>query len=104
MPDDLVVDEHMPALKQNRILLGLGAERGWWRVESENDPGHVDRSGNSYTTVTYTLRLPYQDDAGERVLLAAEVKGYVLATADQYGDEGVRAIAYRPGLVPPTSA
>lgn len=100
-PDDLVVSEHMPVFKQNRILLGLGSDRGWWRYESENQPGHIDRSGNTYTVVTYTIRLPSQAPDEERVLVSSEVRGYVLGTADAWGDEAVRAIAYRPGLVAP---
>jgi hypothetical protein len=100
VPDDLVVNEHMPALKQNRILLTIGRDRGWWIYESENEPGHVDRSGNTYTVVTYTIRLPSQAADEERVLVTSEVRGYVLGTADAWGDEAVRAIAFRPGLVP----
>lgn len=94
MPD-LPISPREPEPSKRRTLLRYGHDRGWWTYESENQPGYTDRNGHTYAGVTYTLRLPDLDDA-ERVLLADEVYGYVLATADQYGKAA--AIAYRPGL------
>jgi hypothetical protein len=99
-PDALAVRSGETEVSKRRILLGIGHRAGWWNYESENPPGYVDRAGRRYDTTTYTLVLP---QASERVLLADEVPGYVLATADQYGDEAVASIAYRVTLLPRTS-
>lgn len=97
MPADLPVTGKTEPSKR-RILLEIGDTEQWWTYESENPAGYVDSQGTAYQSVTYTILLP---DETERVLLADEVLGYVLATAEQYGDEGLAKIAYRAGIQPP---
>lgn len=95
-------------------LLRVGHEQRWWRYESRNEPGYVDRNGRDYRGVTYTLVLPKRGEelidhgapeadqadvaARERVLLAEEVYGYVLRAAEER--DAVAKIAYREGLLP----
>ena len=96
---ELPVDPSSSAVSKRRTLLRLGAARGWWAYESENDAGHVDRRGYEYPGgTTYTIVLPGDGPAAdrERVLLADEVIGYVLRVAEEHGE--VAAIAYREGL------
>ena len=103
---DLPIDPMDTEASKRRTLLRLGDSLGWWRYESENQPGHVDRHGHEYAAITYTLMLP--DPAGsahdavtrERVLLADEVLGYVLRAADERGEAA--RVAFRDGLLHPT--
>ncbi|MFI7608844.1 hypothetical protein ACIBTV_27540 [Micromonospora sp. NPDC049366] len=95
---ELPVDPTSTAQSKRRTLLRLGDRLGWWKYESENQPGHVDRRGYEYPTVTYTIVLPGDGAAAdrERVLLPDEVIGYVLRAAEERGDVGM--VAYREGL------
>ena len=98
---DFPVDPDSHPQSKRRTLLRLGGTLGWWRYESENPPGHVDRNGHTYPdVVTYTIVRPGEGTtaARERVLLADEVIGYVLAAADARGE--ALAVAYREGLTP----
>lgn len=87
--------------QRNQLLLQYGEQAGWWKYESENQPGYRDESGLEYHVTTYTLRLESADDDHELILLEGEIEGFVLATALQWGDDAVEAISYRPGIVPP---
>lgn len=98
--------EDLTPVSRRRVLLIEGEKREWWVYESENQPGHRDNHGVKYDGITYTIRLPMADDDHVLTLLATEVEGFVLATAYQYGEEAVTAIAYRDGLspeMPPTT-
>lgn len=98
---EMPVDPTSSAQSKRRTLLRLGERLGWWTYESENPAGHVDRNGYEYPGgVTYTILRPGDGTtaARERVLLADEVIGYVLAAADHRGEAA--AIAYREGLTP----
>lgn len=104
MPTDLPIPEDTRPNDRRRALLRFGANRGWWTYESENLPGHVDRSGRRYEALTYTIVRPHGPvQLRERVLLADEVEGYVLGYADVLSEVGVAEIAekmaYRPELL-----
>lgn len=104
---DLPVDPHSSPERLRLTLLEIGDEAGWWLYESANPPGYVDSQGHTYEVGTYTLQIPPPQgpepaDSGElteRVLLADEVKGYVLGAADRYPG-GTELIAYRLTLLP----
>lgn len=96
---ELPVDPASSAPSKRRTLLRLGDHLGWWKYESENEAGYVDRRGYEYPGgITYTIVQPGDGPAAgrERVLLADEVIGYVLRAADDRGE--VAAVAYREGL------
>ncbi len=104
-PDLLPIDPSLSPERQRITMLQIGAEEGWWEYQSANPAGYVDSRGHRYEVNTYTLWIPppegspEADNLRERVLLAAEVVGYVLATADRYPG-GVELIAHRPTLLP----
>jgi hypothetical protein len=103
---ELPIDPLDTEASKRRTLLRLGDSLGWWRYESENQPGHVDRHGHTYAGITYTLLLTGPGWGNrpaaerERVLLADEVLGYVLRAADERGDAA--RVAFRDGLLHPT--
>lgn len=84
---------------RRRVLLKAGADAGWWEYLGENPAGYTDPAGVTYIGPTYTIRAAQAET--DRIILAAEVEGYVLATADQYGPDAVDRIAYRDGLQNP---
>lgn len=107
MDEPLPVDPRASPERMRIDLLHIGDEAGWWSYQSANPPGYVDSAGRTYDRDTYTVLIPPpqgheqpdgQADLSERVLLADEVKGYVLATADRY-PRGVELIAYRTSLL-----
>ncbi len=93
----LAVDPGASDGARRRTLLNLCREQGWFEYESENPAGFAPEGGEAYDVVTYSIALP---DGAPVTLLAGEVEGFVYATALQYGDEAVAAIAYRVGMVP----
>lgn len=94
------IPEDLSPPSRRRVLLQAGEKHGWWEYRGENQPGFTDGYGVTYSGVSYSLTLPFPDPGGTpRTLVATEVEGYVLAFADQYGDDIVREIAYRAGLV-----
>lgn len=103
--DLLPIDPGMSPERMRITMLQIGGEEGWWDYESANPPGYVDSLGRRYDVDTYTLLIPppegspEADSVRERVLLASEVVGYVLATADRHPG-GVELIAHRPTLLP----
>lgn len=90
------IPEGLTPTSRHRVLLQRGDKHEWWAYESENPPGYVDGQGITYSGVTYTIRPASGGPA--LILLAAEVDGFFLATAWQYGEEAIREDAYRPGL------
>lgn len=106
--DDLPVDPRMSPGRMRITMLEIGDEAGWWTYQSANPPGYVDSRGHRYDENTFTLLIPppqghespdAEEELRERVLLAPEVIGYVLATADRYPG-GVELIAHRLTLLP----
>jgi hypothetical protein len=110
MEHGLPVNPEASMDRQRIDLLQIGDEEGWWQYKSANRPGYVDSRGHTYAERTYTIKIPPPPDPErepdgdevalrERVLVAGEVHGYVLATADRYPG-AVELIAYRQTLLP----
>lgn len=100
MARQLAVSPTLSEPSRRRELLNRCTDQGWFVYESENPPGHVDDAGRLYETDTYTIRLPYGPDGLEWTLLPADVEGFVIRTALEYGPEGLAAIAFRESHLP----